>query len=68
MLGYTTVTVILPESTGMGTENWDTYLESTVSNEIVEGLTDLSLRYNGLAMLMPSWSLSYVLGRTDARA
>ena len=70
MLGSVTVTVILPESTGAAsTEDWTAALETNVTNEITEGLNDLSITYyNRIAALRPTWTMVYILGRTDARA
>lgn len=71
MLGSVSVTVILPESMGAAsTENWTTTLETNVSNEIVEGLNNLSSYYPAghVAALRPSWVYHYILGRADARA
>jgi hypothetical protein len=69
MLGSVTVTVIFPESTGMGTENWTTTYETNVTNGITQGLNDLSLTYyNRIAFTRPTWTMVYILGRTTAAA
>ncbi len=70
MLGSVTVTIVLPESVGgASTENWNSTLETSVSNEIVEGLNDLVNLYPAgyPIVIRPSWVYQYVLGRTDSR-
>lgn len=71
MLGSVTLTIILPESTGMGTEDWTQTEETSVVNEITEGCNDLTTYYNATghpASQRPTWTYTLVSGRTDARA
>ncbi|MBN2381321.1 hypothetical protein JXQ70_00425 [bacterium] len=71
MLGQITVNAILAESDGSidtSTENWTGTLETNVTNEIVEGMNDLSNYYDKIAALTPSFTYHFYYGRTNALA
>ncbi len=73
LLGNVSVNVILPESDGTidtQTENWDSTRETSVTNEITEGLNDLRTLYGTTlpAVIKPSFTYHYYLGRTNTNA
>jgi len=71
LLGNVSVNVILPESNGgidTQTENWTLARETSVSNEITEGLNDLRNLYSLTTSLKPSFTYHYYFGRTNSNA
>ena len=71
MLGSVSVNVILPESDGTtdtSTEDWTSGMETSVTNEITQGLNDLTAFYSGPVSLTPSWTYHYYYGRTNSAA
>lgn len=65
MIGIIALTVILPESTGTGSENWTQAKETEVQQKIEAG-GDFWINQDSRAHL--SFTYTYIFGRTDTRA